>query len=283
MPVLSSHVATDVMRLIKERKQLEKLTNVNLEPTRSALFVGPPGVGKTMTARWIASQLDLPLLTLDLSAVMSSFLGRTGNNVRTVLDYAKRQSCVLLLDELDAIAKRRDDATEIGELKRLVTVLLQEIDEWPSHGLLLSATNHPELLDPAIWRRFDLVIAFPPPSNAEIKSVIKTYAGEDTEELDPWLPILITLLSNRNLSDTQKQIMSIRRSAIINESSIADEVSSYLKTQIDGLSRADKIALAENLSAIPNMSQRRVHELTGVSRDTLRKRTLKSTTEAHNG
>ena len=76
---------------------------------------------------------------------MSSFLGRTGGNLRLVLDYAKGQDCILLLDELDAIAKRRDDATEVGELKRLVTVLLQEIDDWPATGLLLAATNHPDV------------------------------------------------------------------------------------------------------------------------------------------
>ena len=94
---------------------------------------------------------------------MSSFLGRTGNNVRNVLDFAKGVSCVFLLDEFDAIAKRRDDAVEVGELKRLVTVLLQEIDQWPASGLLIAATNHYNLLDPAVWRRFELVVGFPMP------------------------------------------------------------------------------------------------------------------------
>jgi hypothetical protein len=111
-------------------------------------------LGDTLAARVLARTLGRPLLILDLAAVMSSFLGRTGGNLRHVLDYAKSIECVLLLDELDAIAKRRDDAGEIGELKRLVTVLIQEIDDWPSSGLLVAATNHPELLDPAIWRRF---------------------------------------------------------------------------------------------------------------------------------
>src|SRR5665213_3572636 len=128
----------------------------------------PPGVGKTLAARWIARELHRPLLTLDLSAVMSSFLGRTGANVRHVLDYAKGVDCVLLLDELDSIAKRRDDASDVGELKRLVTVLLQEIDDWPSTGLLIAATNHSDLLDPAVWRRFEMRVNFPMPGDESV-------------------------------------------------------------------------------------------------------------------
>src|SRR5690606_32775240 len=104
-----------------------------------------------------------PLLILDLASVMSSYLGRTGTNLRHVLDYAKSLDCVLLLDELDAIAKRRDDRGEIGELKRLVTVLLQQIDDWPPKSLLIAATNHADLLDPALWRRFDVTLEFPIP------------------------------------------------------------------------------------------------------------------------
>src|ERR1700733_11402427 len=149
-----------------------KFADADLHPTKSALFVGPPGVGKTLAARWIAKKLNRPLIVLDLSAVMSSFLGRTGNNVRNVLDYAKGVECIFLLDEFDAIAKRRDDAVEVGELKRLVTVLLQEIDEWPSSGILIAATNHPELLDPAVWRRFDLIVKFPMPAEDQLTEAV---------------------------------------------------------------------------------------------------------------
>ncbi|TGV70329.1 AAA family ATPase, partial [Mesorhizobium sp. M00.F.Ca.ET.158.01.1.1] len=107
--------------LVAERKDIENLHKAGWEPTRTVLFTGAPGVGKTLGARWLARELNRPLLILDLAAVMSSYLGRTGTNLRHVLDYAKTLDCVLLLDELDAIAKRRDDRGQIGALKRLVT------------------------------------------------------------------------------------------------------------------------------------------------------------------
>jgi MoxR-like ATPase len=145
--------------LMSERRAAARLRGHGLEPVRSLLLTGMPGVGKTLTARYVAAQLELPMITLDLATVVSSFLGRTGQNLRKALDFARERPCVFLLDEFDAIAKRRDDPGDIGELKRIVNVLLLELEHWPSHGLLIAATNHPELLDRAIWRRFDRVLA----------------------------------------------------------------------------------------------------------------------------
>ena len=142
-PLLSGEVEEVLTQLIAERRQSDRLRAMGLTPTRSAIFVGPPGVGKTLTARWLAAQLKVPLYVLDLTAVMSSLLGKSGANLRAAIDFAKREPCVLLLDEIDAIAKRRSDDTDVGELKRLVTVILQEVDEWPASSVLLAATNHP--------------------------------------------------------------------------------------------------------------------------------------------
>ncbi|MBY0492406.1 MAG: AAA family ATPase [Gemmatimonadaceae bacterium] len=172
MPVLEPEVQRALLHVVHEHREREQLVRAGLEPTRSVLLVGPPGVGKTMSARFLARELGLPLLTLDLAAVMSSYLGKTGQNLRAVLDHARAQPCVLFLDEFDALAKRRDDPSDIGELKRIVNVLLLEIEQWPSHGLLLAATNHPEILDRAVERRFGRVVALPVPSEATRRALV---------------------------------------------------------------------------------------------------------------
>lgn len=116
---------------------------------------------------------------------MSSYLGKTGSNLRRSLDFARAQPCVFLLDEFDAIAKRRDDASEIGELKRIVNVLLKELEDWPVQSVLVAATNHPELLDPAISRRFDVALELPKPDGQQRAEIVAKASGRFAHELPP--------------------------------------------------------------------------------------------------
>ncbi|MCK7615004.1 AAA family ATPase [Roseibium sediminicola] len=269
-PVFSDQIAVKLERLVGERRHIDALLQQSLHPTKSALFVGPPGVGKTMAARWIARSLERPLLILDLAAVMSSYLGRTGTNLRHVLEYAKSLDCVLLLDELDAVAKRRDDKSEIGELKRLVTVLIQEIDDWPSTGLLLAATNHSELLDPAIWRRFELVADFPLPDEQAIEAFTQHLLTHKSKDPTKWARIMSVAFKGHSFSDIERDILSARRAAAINGGVVDDHLTGLFRGQ--GLSKTDRINLAEILVETGTTSQRTAHDLTGVSRDTIRKR-----------
>ncbi len=273
-PQFSLHIENAITQLLSERRNEKALLKLGLHPTKSILFTGPPGVGKTLSAKWIASQLKRPLLVLDLAAVMSSYLGRTGNNIRFVLDYAKQTECVLLLDELDAIAKRRDDNSEVGELKRLVTVLLQEIDDWPPSGLLIAATNHPDLLDPAIWRRFELVLNFSIPSQEQIKNFVSELLTPHMDDPKPWDMILSLALTGKSYSDIEKLIIQARKASAMSNRHIEEELIAIVQNNLE-LSRAQRAELAFELSNRGTVSQRRAQEITGVARETIRKQNQK--------
>jgi len=279
-PVWNATVKASLDQILFERHREKELIKQGLSPTRSLIFTGPPGVGKTLAARWIARELRRPLLTLDLSAVMSSFLGRTGANVRHVLDYAKGIDGVLLLDELDAIAKRRDDATDVGELKRLVTVLLQEIDDWPATGLLIAATNHADLLDPAVWRRFEVRIEFPMPNDDSVRRAMKMFFGSDKIS-NAWLEVLAVSLRGLSFSDIERQVLLARRAAVIRGVPLQEALAELVQNRMRPLPRRERGEIALWLTEA-GISQRQVHELTGVSRDTIRKKTKLSAGDSGN-
>lgn len=267
-PILSEDVERQLFQLIGERRKPDALRKARLLPTRTAMFTGPPGVGKTMAARWLARELGKPLLILDLAAVMSSYLGRTGANLRHVIDYAKTLDCVLLLDELDAIAKRRDDRGEIGELKRLVTVLLQQVDDWPPTGLLLAATNHADLLDPAVWRRFESIVAFPLPDRPAITRLVGTLLHSHAGNAATWAKVLGIAMQGLSFSDIERDVLAARRSSAITDTPLDLHLEPFVRSE--KRSKPDRIALAAALVEMGLVSQRRAQELTGVSRDTIR-------------
>ena len=173
-PILSSSVAEKIERFLLERKRSETLYKHGLAPASSILLYGAPGTGKTMLSKWIARVLELQLVVFDLSSSISSYLGKTGANIRKTFDYARRHSCVILLDEFDAIAKRRDDQSDVGELKRIVNVLLKELEDLPASTVYVAATNHVQMLDPAIERRFDMSIELELPNRDERRVLVNT-------------------------------------------------------------------------------------------------------------
>lgn len=272
-PLLSVEIEGSLNQLIQERYQSARLASSGLDPTRSAIFVGPPGVGKTLTARWVAATLGVPLYVLDLTAVMSSLLGRSGANLRAALDFAKRSPCVLLLDEIDAIAKRRSDESDVGELKRLVTVILQEVDQWPVTGLLLAATNHPELVDSALWRRFELVIEFKMPEPAAVKAAVKRFLGPDLPLFASWIDVLTTVFAGKSFSDIERDIQRFRRALALGTGSDAELIREFIKSRVVSLERQARIELAVMLAKESHLSQHSISDITGVSRDTIRKYT----------
>lgn len=169
---LSEKAEETIRQIIAEQNNAETLLASGVVPTNRILFCGPPGCGKTMTANALAFELGLPIAYVHLDGLVSSYLGQTGTNIRKIFEFVKGKRIMLFLDEFDAIAKKRDDSHELGELKRVVTTLLQNLDEMPSHVFLAAATNHHHLLDPAIWRRFDISILLELPNESQRRQIV---------------------------------------------------------------------------------------------------------------
>ena len=169
--------------LIEEQHRGAVLRTHSMEPRHRALFVGPPGNGKTSLAEAIAEALAVPFFVVRYEAMMGSFLGETASRLKRVFDYARTTPCVLFFDEFDAVGKERGDPHETGEIKRVVTSLLMQVDDLPSYTVVAAATNHAELLDRAVWRRFQLRLLLDPPSRKDLTIYIERFAATLDEAL----------------------------------------------------------------------------------------------------
>ena len=154
--------------IIEERRRGEELRRHRLPVSTRLLFTGPPGCGKTLCAEVLARELSLPLYGARIDVIISSFLGETASNLRRLFEFAARKPCILFLDEFDALARTRSDAAEHNELRRVVNSLLLMIERFKGPGLVIAATNLPQFLDEALWRRFDDILLFEPPTEREI-------------------------------------------------------------------------------------------------------------------
>lgn len=166
--ILADSVRSRLLEFIEEQARQALLRAHGLEPRHRLLLVGPPGNGKTSTAEAVAESLSIPFLVVRYDGVIGSYLGETAARLRQVFDFARLRECVLFLDEFDTLGKERGDPHDTGEIKRVVSSLLLQIDDLPSYVVVITATNHAELLDRAVWRRFDLVLELPPPTTSQV-------------------------------------------------------------------------------------------------------------------
>jgi SpoVK/Ycf46/Vps4 family AAA+-type ATPase len=162
--ILPEEVLKICHNIISEQHRSDLLRSYNLEPRHRLLFIGPAGNGKTSLAEAIAEELMVPLLVVRYEMIIGAYLGETAGRLRKLFDYAATRQCVLFFDEFETLGKERGDTHETGEIKRVVSSLLLQIDDMPSHVVVIGATNHPELLDRAVWRRFQVRINLPHPT-----------------------------------------------------------------------------------------------------------------------
>lgn len=164
--VLPSEVRHAVGQLVEEHYRRDLLRSHGVEPRHRILLVGPPGGGKTSLAEAVATELAVPLLGVRYEGLIGSFLGETASRMEALFDAVRVRPCVLFFDEFDVVAKERGDTHETGEIKRVVSSLLLQVDRLPSHVVVIAATNHAELLDRAVWRRMQLRLNLPQPNRA---------------------------------------------------------------------------------------------------------------------
>ena len=174
--VLSPLVEKQILEFTELVKNTSVLELAGVDIKKTLLLYGKPGCGKTSIANYICEQTGLPLVIARLDGIVSSLLGSTAKNIRKIFEYASSFPCILFLDEFDAIAKNRDDVHELGELKRVINSLLQNIDSMPSSCVLIAATNHQSLLDPAVWRRFTQKVEVSLPDEEEIMMLMSVFS-----------------------------------------------------------------------------------------------------------
>lgn len=214
-PRLSSVVQGDLNEFLLEVDHRIQLADIGESPRRSFIFTGPSGVGKTITARWLARKLGYPLVEVSLSSNIGQFLGVTGNNMRRVFDYARGRQCVLLLDEVDTFLRSRGSlGQDGGEMDRVVNGLLREIEEWTDDGVLIAITNMPDVIDDAVWRRFDTRIDFEVPGPDAVADIVSD-AMEPIKLDDKDANDVVSALTGKNGGEIVSIIRSAKRKNVI--------------------------------------------------------------------
>ena len=184
--ILSTSLSDQIQRVIREQRYAEKILENGLSPRRKLLFVGPPGTGKTLTAFVIASELGLPLLQVRLDGLITKFMGETAARLRQVFDFTYPTRGVYLFDEFDAIGSQRGLANDVGEIRRVLNSFLQMIEQNCSHSLIVAATNHADILDRALFRRFDDVLHYELPGERQITALLKNRLARTATKRIRW-------------------------------------------------------------------------------------------------
>lgn len=204
-----------VNEFIEEQQRADVLRAHGLEPRSRILLVGPPGTGKTTLVEALAEAVAVSLFVVRYESMIGSYLGETAARLKRVFDYARTTPCVLFFDEFDAIGKERGDTHETGEIKRVVTSLLMQIDELPSYTIVAAATNHPELLDRAAWRRFQVRVTLSLPTQKELAVYIDAFMSRFGESFNTSAVAIAKALGGVSYAEAEQFCLDVRRRQVL--------------------------------------------------------------------
>jgi hypothetical protein len=249
-PQLTSRQEDVISEFISVVKSHSQFQTEELDSSLCLLLYGPPGCGKTHLAYWIAAELGLPLLLARLDGVISSYLGSTAKNIRAIFEYASAAPCVLFLDEFDALAKLRDDSQELGELKRVVNSFLQNIDSMGHDSVVIAATNHPQLLDPAVWRRFSYRLELTIPESMLREKLWREFLGADALS-DHEFAAFTDLSDGLTGADIREACLRARRSSLVSGQAL--DAASLFETLLRvGSASPDKTIVGQLATVAPH-------------------------------
>ncbi|MFT7389581.1 MAG: SpoVK/Ycf46/Vps4 family AAA+-type ATPase [Candidatus Endobugula sp.] len=196
--VLAQNTLEVIENVLEEYRREDILRSYGMVPAEKVLFFGPPGCGKTLSAEAIAYELNRPLAIVRLDSLVSSFLGETAANLRKIFDFIAKHRLVVLFDEFDALGKERDDGSEHGELRRVVNAVLQMMDSYDGKSIIIAATNHEQILDSAIWRRFDELVEFPVLNKDQLQNLLQLKLRGVRREFDLDSPELHSIFDDKS-------------------------------------------------------------------------------------
>lgn len=276
-PLFVNEAVRDVLeRFLEDARNIELLTRRGLSPRLCLMLSGNPGTGKSLLAGHVAAQLRRTFYVARLDSLISSRLGETAKNIRGIFEFAPTRGAVLFLDEIDAVAKLRDDRHELGELKRVVNTVIQGLDSLPDNSVVIAATNHPHLLDAAIWRRFPYKIEIDAPDPDVRAAMWLHFLYEDAAEKEHEAGLLAALSEGMSGADIENLALTARRQSVLEDEALdlaavgwaaAHSREKPLALPSRGGLRADqKKELARRLAGLPKVRKMEIADLLGVSR-----------------